>query len=448
MRLSRYFLPVLRETPKEAEIISHQLMLRAGMIRQASAGIYSWLPIGLRVLKKIEQVVREEQDRSGAIEVLMPTIQSADIWRQSGRYEVYGKEMLRIQDRHERDMLYGPTNEELITQIFRDSVKSYKELPRNLYHIQWKFRDEIRPRFGVMRGREFLMKDAYSFDLTPEAGRHAYNRMFAAYLRTFARMGLNSIPMAAETGPIGGDLSHEFIILASTGESRVYCHKDLIEGVIPPADTDFDADLTPIVTEWTSRYAATDEKHDARRFDQEVPKDKQVSARGIEVGHIFFFGTKYSDPMGCQVQGPDGNMITVQMGSYGIGVSRLAGAIIEACHDDAGIVWPVPVAPFAIGLINLKVGDPATDRICNGLYEGLTKAGVDVLYDDTDERAGGKFATMDLIGLPYQVIVGPKGAKSGEVELKHRKAGARETLSPEAAANRLAELVQSQRMLA
>jgi prolyl-tRNA synthetase len=448
MRLSRYFLPVLRETPKEAEIVSHQLMLRAGMIRQASAGIYSWLPIGLRVLKKIEQVVREEQDRSGAIEVLMPTIQSADIWRQSGRYEVYGKEMLRIQDRHERDMLYGPTNEELITQIFRDSVKSYKELPRNLYHIQWKFRDEIRPRFGVMRGREFLMKDAYSFDLTPEAGRHAYNRMFAAYLRTFARMGLNSIPMAAETGPIGGDLSHEFIILASTGESRVYCHKDLIEGVIPPADTDFDADLTPIVTEWTSRYAATDEKHDARRFDQEVPKDKQVSARGIEVGHIFFFGTKYSDPMGCQVQGPDGNMITVQMGSYGIGVSRLAGAIIEACHDDAGIVWPVPVAPFAIGLINLKVGDPATDRVCNGLYEGLTKAGVDVLYDDTDERAGGKFATMDLIGLPYQVIVGPKSAKSGEVELKHRKAGARETLSPEAAAKRLAELVQSQRMLA
>jgi prolyl-tRNA synthetase len=448
MRLSRYFLPVLRETPKEAEIVSHQLMLRAGMIRQASAGIYSWLPIGLRVLKKIEQVVREEQDRSGAIEVLMPTIQSADIWRQSGRYEVYGKEMLRIQDRHEREMLYGPTNEELITQIFRDSVKSYKELPRNLYHIQWKFRDEIRPRFGVMRGREFLMKDAYSFDLTPAAGRHAYNRMFAAYLRTFARIGLSSIPMAAETGPIGGDLSHEFIILASTGESRVYCHKDLIDGVIPPADTDFDADLTPIVTEWTSRYAATDEKHDARRFDQEVPKDKQVSARGIEVGHIFFFGTKYSEPMGCQVQGPDGNLITVQMGSYGIGVSRLAGAIIEACHDDAGIVWPVPVAPFAVGLINLKVGDPDTDRICNVLYEGLTKAGVELLYDDTDERAGGKFATMDLIGLPYQVIVGPKSARSGEVELKHRKGGARETLPPEAAIKRLVELVQNQRVLA
>jgi prolyl-tRNA synthetase len=448
MRLSRYFLPVLRETPKEAEIISHQLMLRSGMIRQASAGIYSWLPIGLRVLKKIEQIVREEQNRSGAIEVLMPTIQSADIWRESGRYDVYGKEMLRIQDRHERELLYGPTNEELITQIFRDGVKSYKDLPRNLYHIQWKFRDEIRPRFGVMRGREFLMKDAYSFDLTPEAGRQAYNRMFVAYLRTFARMGLKSIPMAAETGPIGGDLSHEFIILAATGESRVYCHKDLTDGEIPQPDTDFDADLSPIVKAWTSHYAATDEKHDAVRFDQEVPKDKQVSARGIEVGHIFFFGTKYSEPMRCQVQGRDGNMVNLQMGSYGIGVSRLAGAIIEACHDEAGIVWPVPVAPFEVGLINLKTGDPATDSACNGLYEALAKLGVEVLYDDTDERAGGKFATMDLIGLPYQVIVGPKGLKSGEVELKHRSGGTREAVSPEAAANRLVGLVRSQRVLA
>jgi prolyl-tRNA synthetase len=447
MRLSRYFLPVLRETPKEAEIVSHQLMLRSGMIRQASAGIYSWLPLGFRVLKKIEQIVREEQNRSGAIEVLMPTIQSADIWRESGRYDAYGREMLRIQDRHEREMLYGPTNEELITQIFRDNVKSYKELPRNLYHIQWKFRDEIRPRFGVMRCREFLMKDAYSFDLTPEAGRHAYNRMFAAYLRTFARMGLKSIPMAAETGPIGGDLSHEFIILAETGESKVYCHRDLLEGLIPSADTDFDADLTPIVTAWTSLYAATDEKHDAKRFDREVPKDKQVSARGIEVGHIFFFGTKYSEPMGCRVQGPDGNMITIHMGSYGVGVSRLAGAIIEACHDDAGVVWPVPVAPFEVGLINLKVGDPATDRACNAIYETLMKAGVEVLYDDTEERAGGKFAAMDLIGLPYQVIVGPKGLKGGEAELKHRKGGAREMLTPEAAIKRVVELVQSQRVL-
>jgi len=448
MRLSRYFLPVLRETPKEAEIVSHQLMLRAGMIRQASAGIYSWLPIGLRVLKKIEQIVREEQNRAGAIEVLMPTIQSAEIWRESGRYEAYGKEMLRIVDRHEREMLYGPTNEELITQIFRESVRSYKDLPRNLYHIQWKFRDEIRPRFGIMRGREFLMKDAYSFDLTPEAGRHAYNRMFAAYLRTFARMGLQSIPMAAETGPIGGDLSHEFIILAETGESQVYCHKDLVEGAIPPADTDFNADLTPIVKAWTSLYAATDEKHEPERFDREVPKDKQVTARGIEVGHIFFFGTKYSEPMNCRVQGPDGKMMPLQMGSYGVGVSRLVGAIIEACHDTAGIVWPVPVAPFEAGLINLKAGDAATDAACAKANEQLTNAGIEVLYDDTDERPGVKFTTMDLIGLPYQVIIGPKGLKSGEVELKHRQSGERENLSLEAAVTRVIDLVRSQRVLA
>ena len=448
MRLSRYFLPVLRETPKEAEIISHQLMLRAGMIRQASAGIYSWLPIGLRVLTKIEQIVREEQNRAGAIEVLMPTIQSADLWRQSGRYEAYGKEMLRIVDRHEREMLYGPTNEELITQIFREAVRSYKDLPRNLYHIQWKFRDEIRPRFGVMRGREFLMKDAYSFDLTPEAGRLAYNRMFTAYLRTFARMGLQSIPMAAEAGPIGGDLSHEFIILADTGESQVFCDKGLLEGAIPAADTDFDGDLEPIVKAWTSLYAATDEKHDPERFAREVPADRQVTARGIEVGHIFFFGTKYSEPMDCRVQGPDGKMVTIQMGSYGVGVSRLVGAIIEACHDDAGIVWPVPVAPFEVGLINLKAGDAATDEACRKAYEQLANAGIETLYDDTDERPGAKFATMDLIGLPYQLIIGPKGLKSGEVELKHRQSGERESLALEAAVARVIDVVRSQRMLA
>ena len=447
MHLSRYFLPVLRETPKEAEIVSHQYMLRAGMVKQASAGIYSWLPMGLRVLNKIADIVREEQNRAGAIEVLMPTIQSADLWRESGRYDDYGKEMLRIQDRHERDMLYGPTNEELITQIFRDSVKSYRDLPRNLYHIQWKFRDEIRPRFGVMRGREFLMKDAYSFDLSEEDGRKSYNRMFAAYLRTFARMGLKSIPMKAETGPIGGDLSHEFIILAETGESQVYGHQDLFDGDIPPADLDFYGDLTPIVDQWTSLYAATDEMHDAARFEAEVPADKQVSARGIEVGHIFFFGTKYSDPMGCRVQTPDGDMANIQMGSYGVGISRLAGAIIEACHDDKGIKWPVPVAPFEVGLINLKAGDDGTDTACGTLYEQFTNAGIEILYDDTNERAGGKFATMDLIGLPYQIVIGPKGLKDGQAEITDRQTGAKESISLDTVADVIAKRVKQQRLL-
>src|SRR5690606_24922024 len=346
MHLSRFFLPVLRETPKEAEIVSHQLMLRSGMIRQASAGIYSWLPLGFKVLKKIEQIVREEQNRAGAIEMLMPTIQSADIWRESGRYEAYGKEMLRILDRHDREMLYGPTNEELITQIFRESVRSYKDLPRNLYHIQWKFRDEIRPRFGVMRGREFLMKDAYSFDLTPEAGRHAYNRMFAAYLRTFARMGLKSIPMAAETGPIGGDLSHEFIILADTGESQVFCHRDWMSPDLRRDDVGYDEDLDPVVRSFTGLHAATDQTHDIANCP--IPEADLVTARGIEVGHIFYFGTKYSEPMGAAVAGPDGEPVAVEMGSYGIGVSRLVGAVIEASHDENGIVWPDAVAPFQV----------------------------------------------------------------------------------------------------
>jgi prolyl-tRNA synthetase len=400
------------------------------------------------VLKRIEQIVREEQDRSGAVEMLMPTIQSADLWRQSGRYEAYGPEMLRFPDRHEREMLYGPTNEELITEIFRDSVKSYRDLPKNLYHIQWKFRDEVRPRFGVMRGREFLMKDAYSFDISVEAARHAYNRMFVAYLRTFARMGLKSIPMAAETGPIGGDLSHEFIILAETGESQVFCHADTLDIATPPADIDFEADLQPLIGQWTRHYAATDDKHDPARFEKEVPADKRVTARGIEIGHIFFFGTKYSEPMGCRVQGPDGSMVTVQMGSYGIGVSRLPAAIIEASHDDAGIVWPVPVAPFEVGLVNLKPGDKATDAACEGLYGQLQTAGLSVLYDDTQERPGAKFATMDLIGLPLQLIVGPKGLKSGEVEMKDRKSGARTTAPPEAAVKRLVGEVGAQRVLA
>ncbi|MGZ8401486.1 MAG: proline--tRNA ligase, partial [Methyloceanibacter sp.] len=379
MRLSRYFLPLLRDDPKEAEIVSHRLMLRAGLVRQSSAGIYSWLPLGFRVLRKIEEIVREEQDRAGALELLMPTIQPAEIWKESGRYEVYGKEMLRISDRHEREMLYGPTNEELITAIFRDGVKSYKDLPRILYHIQWKFRDEIRPRFGVMRGREFLMKDSYSFDLTLDDARKSYNKMFVSYLRTFARMGLKSVPMVAETGPIGGNLSHEFIILADTGESEVYCHRDLLKLEPPGPHIDYDDDLTPWVRACTGKYAATSEKHDAARFEREVPARDRVTARGIEVGHIFFFGTKYSDAMGCKGQGPGGELVTVQMGSYGIGVSRLVGAIMEASHDDAGIIWPPAVAPFDVGLINLKVGDAATDAASEDLYAKLQAAGLSVL---------------------------------------------------------------------
>jgi prolyl-tRNA synthetase len=427
MRLSRYFLPILRETPKEAEIVSHRLMLRAGMIRQESAGIYAWLPLGLRVLAKISAIVREEQNRAGAIEVLMPTIQSADLWRESGRYEDYGKEMLRIKDRHDRDMLYGPTNEEMITEIFRAYVRSYKDLPLNLYHIQWKFRDEVRPRFGVMRSREFLMKDAYSFDLDAAGARRSYNKMFVAYLRTFARLGLTAIPMVADTGPIGGDLSHEFIILASTGESEVYCHKDYLGLPPPPADVDFDNPqaMQGVVDKWTSLYAATSEKHDAAAFAALDP-GVQVSARGIEVGHIFYFGTKYSLPMKAVVNGPDGKEHAVHSGSYGIGPSRLAAALIEAGHDEAGIIWPEAVAPFAVGLANLKVGDSETDAACAKIYAALTKAGVDVLYDDRDERPGAKFATLDLIGLPHQVIVGPKSLAEGKVELKNRRSGARE----------------------
>jgi prolyl-tRNA synthetase len=437
MRLSRYFLPVLRDDPKEAEIVSHRLMLRAGMIRQSSAGIYSWLPLGFRVLKKIEQIVRQEQDRAGAIEMLMPTIQPADIWEESGRYGDYGAEMLRIKDRHERDMLFGPTNEEQITQIFRDAVKSYRDLPKNLYHIQWKFRDEVRPRFGVMRGREFLMKDAYSFDLDVEGARQSYYRMFVAYLRTFARMGLKSVPMKADTGPIGGDLSHEFIILADTGESEVFCDRDLVEMPVPDETTDYGQDLGPTVRKWTDKYAATSEMHDAQRFEREVPRERRLSARGIEVGHIFFFGTKYTAKMKCQVQGPGGQLVTLQGGSYGIGVSRLVAAIIEASHDSAGIVWPEPVAPFRIGLINLKPGETACDEASTKLAAALRGENDDVLYDDTGESAGVKFKTMDLIGLPWQVIVGPKGLANGEVELKNRATGERSSLALDAAIKKL-----------
>ena len=439
MRLSQYFLPILRDDPKEAEIVSHRLMLRAGMVRQESAGIYSWLPLGYKVLRNVERIVREEQNRAGAIEVLMPTVQSADLWRKSGRYDDYGKEMLRITDRHERDMLYGPTNEEMITEIFRSAVQSYKDLPRNLYHIQWKFRDEIRPRFGVMRGREFLMKDAYSFDLSEQAARHSYNKMFLAYLKTYQRMGLTAVPMKADTGPIGGDLSHEFLILADTGESEVAFDRGYLEmdwqasGI---SQDDVEA-LQAAIDGFTSLYAATDEEHDQAEFENQVPEEKRMTGRGIEVGHIFYFGTKYSEPLGCAVQGPDGDQVSIHSGSYGIGVSRLVGAIIEASHDENGIIWPEAVAPFKVGLINLKAGDETTDAACQSLYDTLTSAGVEVLYDDRDERAGAKFNTMDLIGLPWQVIVGPRGLADGVIELKDRKSGERETLSPDAAIERL-----------
>ncbi len=439
MRLSRYFLPILRETPKEAEIVSHRLMLRAGMIRQEAAGIYTFLPLGHRVLRKICRIVREEQDRAGAIEMLMPTLQPAELWRESGRYEDYGKEMLRIKDRHGRDLLYGPTNEEMITEIFRAYVRSYKDLPLNLYHIQWKFRDEVRPRFGTMRSREFLMKDAYSFDLDQAGARHAYNRMFVAYLRTFARMGLKAIPMVAETGPIGGNLSHEFTILAATGESEVYCHRDYLDFEVPGEGVDF-ADrerLQAIVDQWTSLYAATSDKHDPTAFDA-IPAADRVQARGIEVGHIFYFGTKYSEPMKALVAGPDGAERAVHMGSYGIGPSRLVAAIIEACHDDAGIQWPEPVAPFQAIVLNLKQGDGATDAASEHLYRALSARGLDVLYHDLDERPGSKFATADLIGIPWQILVGPKGLAAGKIELKRRADGAREQLAPDAAIDRLA----------
>jgi prolyl-tRNA synthetase len=431
MRLSRYFLPILRETPKEADIVSHRLMLRAGMLRQEAAGIYAFLPLGLRVLQKVCQIVREEQDRAGAIEMLMPTIQSADLWRESGRYDDYGKEMLRIKDRHEREMLFGPTNEEMITDIFRSYVRSYKDLPLNLYHIQWKFRDEVRPRFGLMRGREFLMKDAYSFDVDPAAARHSYNKMFVAYLRTFARLGLKSIPMRADTGPIGGELSHEFIILADTGESEVFCHKDFLDFEVPGDGVDFDdvAGVQGIVDQWTSLYAATSDMHDASAFGT-LPESSKLSARGIEVGHIFHFGTKYSEPMKAVVAGPDGAERPVHMGSYGIGPSRLVAAIIEASHDDAGIIWPESVAPFKVAILNLKQGNSDTDAACERLYRDLQGKGIDVLYHDLDERPGSKFATADLIGIPWQVLVGPKGLAEGKLEIKKRADGSRQLLPP------------------
>lgn len=435
MRRSRYFLPTLKETPAEAQVVSHRLMLRAGMIRQSSAGIYSWLPLGHRVLRKIEQVVREEMDAAGCQEILMPAVQPAELWQESGRYEDYGREMLRFADRHDRPMLFGPTHEEVVTDIFRQTVRSYRDLPRNLYQIQWKFRDELRPRFGIMRGREFYMKDNYSFDLDRAGAVRSYNKMFVAYLRTFARLGLTPIPMRAESGAIGGELSHEFIVLADTGESAVYCDRAWLDADPLATEIDYESDLQPIVDEWTRLYAATDDKHDAASCP--VPAARLHEGRGIEVGHIFYFGTKYSQAMGATVADPDGAEVAVEMGSYGIGVSRLAGAIIEASHDDAGIVWPRIVAPFAVGLINLRAGDAACDGACDALYARLAEAGVEVLYDDRDERAGVKFAEMELIGLPWQIAVGPRGVASGTAELKARAGGAAESLPLEAVPSRL-----------
>ena len=434
MRLTQYFLPVLKENPKEAQIVSHRLMLRAGMIQQSSAGIYSWLPLGLKVLDKIEQIVREEQNAAGAHEIKMPTIQPAELWQESGRYDDYGLEMLRIKDRHDRDMLYGPTNEEQVTDICRTHLKSYKSLPLNLYHIQWKFRDEVRPRFGVMRGREFLMKDAYSFDLTKDDARKAYNRMFVAYLKTFARLGLTAIPMEADTGPIGGDLSHEFIILADTGESGVFFHKDW-EQTNLMAEINYDEDLQPVVDRFTSLYAKTDETHDPDTCP--VAEADLLTRRGIEVGHIFYFGTKYSAKMGATVSSPDGEMTELHMGSYGIGVSRLVGAIIEASHDDKGIIWPASISPFDAGIINLKPGHDGTDKVTETLYAKCREAGFDVLLDDSSDSAGAKLASMDLIGLPWQIVAGPRSVDRGVVELKNRQTGETEEVGLDEAPARL-----------
>jgi prolyl-tRNA synthetase len=438
MRLTRYFLPVLKENPAEAQIVSHRYMLRAGMIKQQAAGIYSWLPLGYKVLKRIEQIVHEEQVRAGHIPLLMPTLQPADLWRESGRYDDYGQEMLRIKDRQGRDMLYGPTNEEMITDIFRSHVNSYKDLPLTLYHIQWKFRDEMRPRFGVMRGREFLMKDGYNFDLTVEDALHAYNRHLVSYLRTYERMGLQAIPMRADSGPIGGEDTHEFLVLAETGESEVFYDSTVTDISLGARDIDYDdkAQCKAVMEEFTSLYARTDETHDEAAFNA-IPEERRKSARGIEVGQIFFFGTKYSEAMGATVVGPDGAKVPVQMGSHGIGVSRLLGAIIEASHDDKGIIWPEGVTPFHCGIVNLKQGDDETDAACEGIYKALQKAGLDPLYDDRNDRAGAKFATMDLIGLPWRITVGPRGLKNGVVELTSRRTGESEEMTADAAVARI-----------
>ena len=444
MRLSSYFLPVLKETPAEAQVVSHRLMLRAGMIKQQAAGIYSWLPLGFKVLRKLENIVHEEQIKAGHIPIQMPILQSADLWRESGRYDDYGQEMLRIKDRQDRDLLYTPTAEEMVTDIFRSHVSSYKDLPLTLYQIQWKFRDEIRPRFGIMRGREFYMKDGYNFDLTKEDALHSYNRHLVSYLKTYERMGLQAIPMRADSGPIGGDNTHEFLVLAETGESEVFYDSKVTDLTFGDRDIDYNdkSACQSILDEFTSLYARTDETHDPNLF-AELPTERQKSARGIEVGQIFYFGTKYSETMGAHVADDEGNKMPVHMGSHGIGVSRLIGAIIEASHDDNGIIWPEGVTPFHCGIVNLKQGDVEADDACEALYKSLNAVGLEPLYDDRNERAGGKFATMDLIGLPWRLTVGPRGLKNGVVELTNRKSGVSEEISPEGAVEKLASIYRS-----
>jgi prolyl-tRNA synthetase len=444
MRWSRAFLPVLKESPSDAQIVSHKLMLRAGLVRQTAAGIYAWLPLGFRVLKRIEQIVREEQDRAGAQEMLMPTLQSADLWRESGRYDAYGPEMLRIRDRHDRELLYGPTNEEMITMLFRDEVKSYRDLPRTLYHIQWKFRDEVRPRFGVMRGREFLMKDAYSFDLDEAGARQSYYTQMLAYLRTFQRMGIQAVPMKAASGPIGGDLSHEFIVLAPTGESEVFYDAAYEQFDWNQADLRYgdEAGLQNLFDRVNSTYAATDETHDVDRW-KAVPEERQRTGRGIEVGHIFNFGDKYSAAMGLKVSAPDGTPVNPMMGSYGVGVSRLVGAIIEASHDEAGIIWPESVAPWIVGLVNMRYDDPECTAVADDLYGKLQKLGDITLYDDRDERGGVKLGSMDVLGLPWQFIVGPKSLAQGMIETKNRRSGQRELIPVDRVVEVIASMMPS-----
>ena len=428
MLWSNYFIPTQKEKPIDAKIPSHQLMIRSGMIKQESAGIYSWLPIGLKVLKKIEKIVREEQEKAGAIEILMPTLQSSELWSESGRYDSYGDEMLRITDRHSRTLVYGPTNEEQVTEIFRKYIKSYKSLPLNLFHIQWKFRDEVRPRFGVMRGREFLMKDAYSFDLNQEEAKLSYYKMFIAYLKTFKRLGLNAIPVAADSGPIGGNLSHEFSIVAETGESEIFCDRNLLEIDIDENIYNSNEKIISVVENYLNFYSATDDKHDEKKFNNLVSKNNQLNGRGIEVGHIFSFGDKYSNPMKASISGSDGKISDVFMGSYGIGVSRLVAAIIETSNDEKGIIWPTPVAPFLVNIINLKNKDDNCKNKCLEIHNNLAKNDIESIIDDRDESAGKKFSDSDLIGFPATIIVGPRELENGNVEIRFRKEGSNQIL--------------------